>query len=117
VLAYELIVGRCPFERTLRSETYESIMYRWGERGGVDRAWCQDSAVWFELHASAPTCVGNAPPPRGPPLPRDVKFPGHVSEAAQDFIQGALSKVEGGQAPEQMAAGGKRALCKHHPRR
>ncbi len=28
VLAYELIVGRCPFEQESRSATYESIMYR-----------------------------------------------------------------------------------------
>jgi len=28
VLAYELIVGRCPFEQETRSATYESIMYR-----------------------------------------------------------------------------------------
>lgn len=29
MLAYELIVGRCPFEQETRSATYESIMYRW----------------------------------------------------------------------------------------
>lgn len=29
VLAFELIVGHCPFEQESRSATYESIMYRW----------------------------------------------------------------------------------------
>lgn len=105
ILAFELIVGRPPFEQPSRSSTYEHIMYRcfWRLAAALLYAELQPLLIIARCciaklctygvhHASnltAPAAMCRLA------VCRDIKFPTFpaLSQEAKDFITSALRKV------------------------